>query len=378
MLEDSMIDTGNEETVGSDTKKGSDADSLINFISTIAGDDHLKVEENLGDGFVRLRTAEAERRQAKHDIQGVEDIVIEMLRNSRDAGATKIFLGATREEDTRYLIFVDNGCGIPQHMQKLIFEPRVTSKLETMVMDRWGVHGRGMALYSIKANTDQAYVATSAEGLGSALSIVVDLNELSEKSDQSTYPQLIKDEDGNLRIARGPHNIIRKVLEFALEQRDIDVYLGSPTEIANTLSHLGRKSLSDQDLLFCDDLNTLPVCLRISACGDATELAEMSNSMGLTISERTAHRILAGDMPPLRPAIHKLIPVFEPKHEEVDIFKDRRGLKIAQDDLEDFSLVLERAFEEIAAKYYLSLKEIPKITVSKDAIRVKFEIEKDA
>ena len=42
---------------------------LADFISSVSGDDQLAVEENLGDGFVRLRTAEAERRQAKHDIQ---------------------------------------------------------------------------------------------------------------------------------------------------------------------------------------------------------------------------------------------------------------------------------------------------------------------
>lgn len=49
-------------------------DDLIGFIASVSGDDHLAIEENLGDGFVRLKTAEAERRQAKHDIRCVEDI----------------------------------------------------------------------------------------------------------------------------------------------------------------------------------------------------------------------------------------------------------------------------------------------------------------
>ena len=67
----------------------SDANELISFIASMSGEGNLRVEENLGEGYVRLRVSEAERRQAKHDIQHVEDIVIEMLRNARDAGATR-------------------------------------------------------------------------------------------------------------------------------------------------------------------------------------------------------------------------------------------------------------------------------------------------
>lgn len=376
MIRDDLISNeGIHETTAS--VYPADADGLVDFISSISGDEHLKVEENLGDGFVRLRTAEAERRQAKHDIRSVEDVVIEMLRNSRDAGARRIFIATARNDAARMLTFIDDGCGIPEHLHALVFEPRVTSKLETMVMDPWGVHGRGMALYSIKANVSEAKVISSGDGKGSAIAVNVDLESLGEKTDQSTWPQLIKDESGGQHIARGPHNIIRQVLEFALDTDSAEVYLGSPTEIANTLCHLGRRSLTDKDLLFCDDLSTLPVCLRLSACGDAGELAEMGGSIGLHISERTAHRIIAGDMPPLRPAISKLVPQTEEKIADIDVFKDRRGLKIARDDIEEFSLTLEAAFEGLARKYYLQLTDMPKVTVTKDCIRARFDIEKD-
>ena len=39
---------------------------------------------------------------------------------------------------------------------------------------------------------------------------------------------------------------------------------------------------------------------------------------------------------------------------------------------------MERAFQKLGDAYYLSLKDIPKVTVTKDAIRVKFEIEKES
>ena len=78
-----------------------DANELISFIASMSGEGNLRVEENLGEGYVRLRVSEAERRQAKHDIQHVEDIVIEMLRNARDAGADKVYLATTKEDGVR-------------------------------------------------------------------------------------------------------------------------------------------------------------------------------------------------------------------------------------------------------------------------------------
>ena len=174
-----------------------DANELISFIASMSGEGNLRVEENLGEGYVRLRVSEAERRQAKHDIQHVEDIVIEMLRNARDAGADKVYLATTKEDGVRTLVFLDNGSGVPQDMQERIFDARVTSKLESMKMDRWGVHGRGMALFSIKQNTDEARVVTSDVDLGSVFKVSVATDRLGERADQSSWPQAVKDEDGH-------------------------------------------------------------------------------------------------------------------------------------------------------------------------------------
>lgn len=354
-------------------------ESLISFIESVSGDAHLRVEENLGDGFVRLRTAEAERRQAKHDIRSVEDIVIEMLRNARDADANSIFLATTREGDMRTMTFLDDGNGVPKNLQDRIFEPRVTSKLETMVMDTWGVHGRGMALYSIRSNAQRAQVVSSDTDLGSAFLVSVDLDDLTEKTDQSTYPVLEKDDEGALRVVRGPHNIIRCMLEFSLEHRhDLDIYLGSPAEIASTLCEYGRRHLKTDSLLFCDDIDTLPVCERLAACADAIELMEKCQSLGLGISERTAHRILSGQIAPQKAILAKVVPTRTAKPiTNADLYRDSRGLKVAKEDIESFSRDMEKAFEPLAERYYLSLKDMPKITVSKDCIRVRFDIDKD-
>ncbi|HEX9094038.1 MAG TPA: sensor histidine kinase, partial [Coriobacteriia bacterium] len=194
-----------------------DNDSLLDFVSQVSGDSYVKVEENLGDGFVRLRISEAERRQAKHDIRSFEDVVVELLRNSRDAHAHRIFVASTREGDIRALTVIDDGVGVPPHMHDAIFEPRVTSKLETMVTDRWGIHGRGMALFSVRSNVAEARVAASEAHKGMALSVTSDTTELGERADQSTWPCVAPGEDGRLAATTGPHNIVRRVVEFSLE-----------------------------------------------------------------------------------------------------------------------------------------------------------------
>jgi hypothetical protein len=352
-------------------------EKLIDFIEQVSGGSHLRVEENLGNGFVRLRSEEAERRQAKHDIRQVEDIVVEMLRNARDAHASAVYIATAREGDVRTLTVIDDGEGIPPALHERVFEPRVTSKLETMLEDEWGVHGRGMALFSIKSNVVTAQVASSDVGLGSALTLEIDTDNLPEKTDQSTFPTLEKDEEGHLQAVKGPHNIIRSALEFALVYRkNPNVYLGPPSAIAATLLERGQKDLSDDDLLFCDDVATLPICQRIATSSDAAELMANCAAVGLDISERTAHRILGNQIAPL-PSLCEVAREQRRAKAATDLTKDSRGLRLAKDDIEAFSREMEKAFEILAERYYLSMADTPRVTVKGDTITVRFPIEKD-
>jgi hypothetical protein len=355
----------------------SDHDPLIDFVQSVAGETHLKIEENLGDGFVRLRISEAERRQAKHDIRSVEDVVIELLRNSRDAHAGRIFVATGREGELRTLVVVDDGTGVPTHLQDTIFEPRVTSKLETMVTDTWGVHGRGMALFSVRSNVATARVAASDAHRGLALHIVADTTSLAERADQSSWPTVERGDDAELAVARGPHNIVRRVVEFAMERPSLDVYLGSPTEIVATMTAVARDELDAGELLFNDDLSRLMVWQRPATAADAGELVALSGSLGLEISERTAHRILAGELAPLRTVHAMLTASGAASPAAPNIFKDRRSLKIADDDLAAFSNALTAAFDDLAEAYYVHLRGEPKIIVGRDEIKVRFTVDKE-
>jgi hypothetical protein len=352
-------------------------DPLLDFVETVSGEAHLKVEEDLGEGFVRLRISEAERRQAKHDIRSFEDVIIELLRNSRDAHASRLFVATHREAERRVMTVVDDGTGVPEHLHDKIFEPRVTSKLETMVTDSWGVHGRGMALYSVRSNVVTARVAASENHRGLALHVVSDINDLTERADQSTWPAIERNEEGELVVARGPHNIVRRVIEFALEHPRIDVYLGSPAEIVATMHAVARDELDAADLLFNDDTARLMVWQRPTAAADAAELVRTAASLGLEISERTAHRVLSGELEPLSTVLATATLSAPQQQSSPDIYKDRRGLKIAEEDLTRFSNELTSAFDDLAERYYLHLRGEPRILVGKDEIRVRFSVEKD-
>ena len=217
-----------------------ESSSLQEFVESVSGTSHLRVEYDFGDGFVRLQTSEAERRQAAQDIQCSEHIVLELLRNARDAHASHIFVAMSRNDDKRMFTIIDDGDGIPAAMHGHIFEPRVTSKLDTSHKDAWGLHGRGMALYSIQMNAESASVVYSAPKLGTSISVTTDTTKLPERTDQSTFPLFECPEPGRVNI-RGPRNILRTICEFAIEHRsECSVFVGSPAEICAALYQYGN------------------------------------------------------------------------------------------------------------------------------------------
>ena len=352
-------------------------EDLAAFVADVTGKAPSRIEESFGDGFVRLDVSEAERRQAAHDIRWVEDAVLELLRNAREAGARNIYVASSRERALRQIVVVDDGIGIPPAMHERIFEARVTSKLDTMAMDAWGVHGRGMALYSISQNAEEARVAASATGLGSSIAVGFDTERLSERADQSTWPKAVDGEgDEGARALKGPHNIIRICVEFALEEDPgVEVYLGSPAEIVATLRERARQTADEASLLFARDLGALPLATRLLAASDARELEEQAHRLGIELSERTAHRILAGHIKPLRSVRAKV------RHTghgattpPVDLGRDQRGLELSEADARELAERLARAFESVAPRYFITLREAPQLRVGPNKVVATFTI----
>lgn len=351
-------------------------ETLTDFVETVCGESRLRVEQDFGGGFVRLRSTEAEKRQAAQDIRCTEDIVIELLRNARDAQARSIFVALQREEDRRSLVVIDDGCGIPASMRERIFEPRVTSKLDTAHMDKWGMHGRGMALYSISVNATSAQVAYSQPDGGSALAVSTDLSALKEKTDQSTFPRF-EVVDGTY-VMRGPRNIVRTCAEFALEhRRDCTVYCGSFTEIAATLYAYGMAATTAAQRAFGGARDDIPAVKLLAFATDPDDLAARATQLGLVLSSRSARRIIDGAIAPAPSLMERLEQESFPKSASPSTpartakpLADARGLKLAPEDAASLKAAAKSAFADIAARYYLEPDVEPEVRATGEGIRI--------
>jgi hypothetical protein len=275
---------------------------LLDFVSNLAGDQYLKVEEHLGDGYFRINISEAERRQAKHDIRWIEDIVVELMRNARDADSSKIFVSSHKiEEKIREIVIIDDGSGIPENLHQKVFEPRVTSKLDNVVLDQYGIHGRGMALFSISSAAMVAYIVASMPGKGSVFKVKADATGLPERKDQSTYPT-VGFRQGKPILLRGPHNVIWFLSEFNHIHPEIDVYYGSPAEIASTIFHLSRPEAArnNKDANKMRNQDERSIWQYLGAANGAREFVDTARDfLGLEISERNAYRIIQNEIKPV-------------------------------------------------------------------------------
>ena len=352
--------------------------NLTDFVEQVTGGRHLRVENDLGDGFVVLRATEAQRRQAAHDIRGTEDIVIEMLRNSRDAHASNIFLALSREGDTRRITMIDDGDGVPDHLHDRIFDARVTSKLDSMHVDVWGVHGRGMALYAVRENSQKAYVAASKVGGGTSIVVETDTKRLPEKVDQSSMPTFVRSDSGAVAI-RGTRNIFRMVAEFTYVDHDsCTVYVGSPVEIAATLWSFGKMLLPRTARVFCESPERIDVCKRLALASDPTGFAELSASIGLELSERSARRIMDGEVEAVAPfsdLIDTTVVKTAGKGSDKSAARtSSKSVKLSKNDAARFKSDVLDAFQSIAQSYYLVGDVDVSLTVRNDAIHLTIPI----
>lgn len=365
------------------TPNNGSGDGLDEFVESICGDDPFRIEEDLGRGFVRLRTSEAERRQAVQDIRSTEDAVIELLRNARDANAEHIFLAFSKHDERRTVIVIDDGIGIPAEMHDAVFRSRVTSKLDSSTLDRWGIHGRGMALYSISVNADEAMIQCSERGIGTSVKMVTDIRHLPEKTDQSTFPRF--EVVSGTYAMRGPKNILRIVAEFAFEHKDtLRIYCGSPSEIASVLYEYGLATVTPSQRAFTEDLNSVELIRRLGYATDPAGFVEIAMGLGLDLSERTARRIM--DTRAAVPSIMDRIvseafpktPSSSPrKRTPATPRRDESRIRFNEDDLGLFADSMERAYRELASKYSLEGSVSPTISQSKGVLTVEFPLMKD-
>jgi hypothetical protein len=223
---------------------------------------------DLGAGFARLTGLEGARRGPSR-ISHVEDALLELLRNARDAGATSVYVASSlRDRRYRTLTVIDDGQGLPETHKDLIFEPGVTTRHLNPISEpadqATTPHGAGLSLYHIKN------VAILAETLSpsspTSISITLDTRTLPERNLQSPTRHSLS----NLRAT---------VQTFARPTKPtrLQAYYGPPARILATL--LDNRIIQQNE--------------------GAGRLWEEAAGLGLGLSLRTVQRILRGEVRPL-------------------------------------------------------------------------------
>ena len=221
----------------------------------------------MGRGFARLVGAEGLRRSPVR-LRFVEDALLELLRNSRDAGARNIYVASTlKARRYRTLTIIDDGCGIPETHKRLIFEPGVTTRhLDPIPYlnrnDNVLFHGAGLSLYHIKSAALSAEVLSAASP--TVIRVIFDTHTLPEKSLQSG--------------SRPSKTNLRATLAKFIGQTAPNpprLYHASPAQI------LAR--LLDHHIIRRDE--------------GTKRLGETARDVGLEVSSRTVQRIVAGEIP---------------------------------------------------------------------------------
>jgi len=221
---------------------------------------------DLGAGFARLTGVEGARRGPSR-ITHVEDALLELLRNARDAGATSIYVASTlRERRYRTLTVIDNGHGIPESHRDLILEPGVTTRHLDPVIDdpSSSPHGAGLSLYQIRARSLKITVLSPSDP--TSIQASFDTNTLPERSLQSTT----RPSKSNLRAT------LQHFTETTNSNRQgpLDAYYGPPARVLATLLH-----------------NRI-----IPMTQDGRRLRAEAASLGLGVSARSVQRIMRGEL----------------------------------------------------------------------------------
>jgi hypothetical protein len=219
---------------------------------------------DLGSGFARLTGPEGARRGPSR-LHCVEDALLELLRNARDAGARSILVASTlKNRRFRTLTVLDDGHGIPDTHTALIFEPGVTTRHLSPVLDDpdKAPHGAGLSLYHIKNSSVSAEVLSTSSP--TSIKVTFDTLTLPERALQSP--------------TRPSHTNLLATLQ-AFAPNNATLYYASPARILTTLldNHIIRWPAS------------------------TSALGERARALGLEVSLRTAQRVWRGEISPVGP-----------------------------------------------------------------------------
>lgn len=282
---------------------------------------------DLGSGFARLTGSEAPRR-APSRISSVEDVLLELLRNARDAGAKNVFVASTlRARRYRALTVTDDGHGVPEAYRETIFEPGVTTR-------HLSTHGAGLALHHIKnAALQSALVHASSP---TSVKVVLDTRHIQERSLQSASRP-------------SQTNLLATVHSFAKESPNLRVFHDSPAKILASLIENHIINMNEDERLGSH-----------RGGGSTSRLVKEARRVGLGVSSKTGGRVLRGEVRAAKPVAESVEVSRVPPEREVRDGASGGGgsggsvLGVGEEERGEISSILSR----LARRSFLEVGEV--------------------
>ena len=242
---------------------------------------------DLGFGFARLTGIEGSRRGPSR-INTVEDALLELVRNARDAGARNIYVASSlHSRRYRTLTVLDDGSGVPESHRDLIFEPGVTTRHLTPISDTGSTshgtpHGAGLSLYHIRRAAVNASVSSCQNP--TAIRVTFDTHLIPERALQSGSRPSLSNLDATLRtfLRDSPSNL-----------HVPNLHLASPARILATLLHNHIIQMTGEEL----------EGVRVGRVGGnvINGLSRFAGEVGIRVSTRTIQRVARGEVPRVTP-----------------------------------------------------------------------------
>ena len=197
-----------------------------------------------------------------------------------------------------------------------------------------------------------------------------DSHQLSERKDQSSPPDLVR-RSGEWQVLRGPKNIIRTVVEFALRHQELKISLGSPVEIAATCFQLAAT----------DGQAESPWSTLRHDRDAATIGARLHGTLGLDVSTRSIHRIISGEA-------SFMIPVPDQLEEGRPSIKNERpkvpstplqpmSVNLSQQDIDDISSGVGAVVRPVADRYFANVGQDVKVRFDRESGKLLIEVQLD-